>query len=221
MNYYIKDWKEYQHYKVRTPPWIKLHKKLLDDPEFHKLSGDASKTLVMCWLIASETAGYLPDITKLAFRLRIDINVLAEHLIELNHWIKKDDSVMLADRLQDACVEKEEEEEKEKERKNKPPNPLFSNQANPPPDFSEFWQSYPRHHGSPDMAAKAYELARRQGATHQQIMRGANLYAALIRQNATETKYVTSADKWLKEKKWTVDYQVKPAYTPMHPGAGG
>lgn len=219
MTYYIKDWNEYQHYKTRNPPWIKLHKKLLDDPEFHALSGNASKTLAMCWLIASEDKGYLPDINKLAFRLRLDINVLAEHLIELKHWIKKDASITLAEGLQDAC--RETEEETEEERKKEPPNPLFSPQQNPPPDFSEFWQSYPHNHGSQDAASKAYELARRQGATHQQILRGANLYAALIRQNSTETQYVTSADKWLKEKKWTVDYQLKPAYTPMHPGAGG
>ena len=28
---HIKNWGEFQHYKKRNPPWIKLHKKLLDD----------------------------------------------------------------------------------------------------------------------------------------------------------------------------------------------
>lgn len=38
----IKNYKEYQHYKHRNPPWIKLHLSILDDPDFLALS-DASK----------------------------------------------------------------------------------------------------------------------------------------------------------------------------------
>jgi len=38
----IKNYKEYQHYKHRNPPWIKLHLSILDDPDFLSLP-DASK----------------------------------------------------------------------------------------------------------------------------------------------------------------------------------
>lgn len=213
----IKDWNEFQHYKTRNPPWIKLHKKLLDDPEFHALSGDASKTLAMCWLIASENNGYLPAIEKLAFRLRIDSTMLAKHLIELKHWLVDDDSLMLAERLRDACLETETETEK----KDNPPNPLSPAQPEPPPDFSEFWKTYPKNLGSEVSASKAYELARRQGATHSEIIIGARIYAQFVKQNGTDPEFVTQASNWLKEKKWTVDYQLRPSYTPMHPGAGG
>jgi len=43
----IKNWHKFQHYKHRNPPWIKLHRGLLDDPEWFALSGDASKVLAM------------------------------------------------------------------------------------------------------------------------------------------------------------------------------
>ena len=50
----IKNWEKFQHYKGRNPPWIKLHRQLLQNREWHQLSGDASKLLVECWLLASE-----------------------------------------------------------------------------------------------------------------------------------------------------------------------
>ena len=31
----ILNWEKFQHYKVRRPPWIKLHHSLLDDYAFH------------------------------------------------------------------------------------------------------------------------------------------------------------------------------------------
>jgi hypothetical protein len=33
----IKNWSEFQHYKDRNPPWIKLHRALLDDYAFAAL----------------------------------------------------------------------------------------------------------------------------------------------------------------------------------------
>ena len=56
MEYFsIKNWKKYQHYKDRRPPWIKLHNALFDDYEYQALS-DASKLhLITIWLLASRS----------------------------------------------------------------------------------------------------------------------------------------------------------------------
>jgi hypothetical protein len=52
-----KNWKSFQHYKDRAPPWIKLHKTLLDDFKFSRLPL-ASRALAPCiWLLASEYEG--------------------------------------------------------------------------------------------------------------------------------------------------------------------
>jgi hypothetical protein len=33
----VKNWAEFQHYRHRRPPWIKLHHGLLDDFAWHRL----------------------------------------------------------------------------------------------------------------------------------------------------------------------------------------
>jgi len=120
---HIKNWKTYQHYKDRSPPWIKLYHSILDDIEWHKLDPLASKVLVMCWLLASEDAkgeGNLPDIEEMAFRFRIDIKKLKTAISSLNHWIKDDNSNVLADCKQVAMLETETETYKEEKETDKP-----------------------------------------------------------------------------------------------------
>ena len=80
-----KNWKDFQHYKHRNPPWIKLHKSLLDNYEFHSMS-DASKSLALClWLIASESddGSIDADQKKLSFRFRTTIAKIDTSLNEL------------------------------------------------------------------------------------------------------------------------------------------
>ena len=56
----VKNWSEFQHYKDRNPPWIKLHNHLLDDYEFEML-GDAAKGHLLCiWMLASRTKNEMP-----------------------------------------------------------------------------------------------------------------------------------------------------------------
>src|ERR1019366_3474678 len=60
----IKNWHKFQHFKDRRPPWIKLYRDLLDDPDWHELNGDCVKLLVNLWMLASEDKthqGILPD----------------------------------------------------------------------------------------------------------------------------------------------------------------
>ena len=114
MAHVIKDWNKFQHFKDRRPPWIKLYRDILDDPEWFELDAEASKALVMLWLIASETDGYLPDIKKISFRLRIS-EAKAKSLIDkLSHWLVQDDITAISDRYQDDAPETETETETEK-----------------------------------------------------------------------------------------------------------
>lgn len=83
----IKDWHRFQHFKTRRPPWIKLYRDLLDDPEWHELNPISAKYLVMLWLIASENSGSLPCNKKLSFRLRVTEKHLESILSTLNHWL--------------------------------------------------------------------------------------------------------------------------------------
>jgi hypothetical protein len=56
----VKNFEQFQHYKKRSPPWIKLHAALLDDYEFARLP-DASKMHLMgIWILASKTGNRIP-----------------------------------------------------------------------------------------------------------------------------------------------------------------
>lgn len=67
----VKNWEKFQHYKDRRPPWIKLHRTLIDDVDFYELSGAAAKSLILFWIVASDVDGELPGVEALAFRLRL------------------------------------------------------------------------------------------------------------------------------------------------------
>jgi hypothetical protein len=92
-----KNWEEFQHYKDRDPPWIKLHKRLLDDRVFHRLP-DASRALAPClWLLCSETKdGTIKDaVAEISFRLRMTEKKAEEALnplIEAGFFIVEQDA---------------------------------------------------------------------------------------------------------------------------------
>lgn len=81
----IPNWQEFQQYKDRNPPWIKLHKQLLQNREWEEMSGEACKFLVELWLLASESKdGTIAVATDdLAWRCRRDTDQVATLLVEL------------------------------------------------------------------------------------------------------------------------------------------
>lgn len=108
-----RNWSKFQHYKDRRPPWIKLHRELLDNYDWHCLP-TASKALVpMLWLLASEDKGgiIMGDEVEIAFRLRISVSELEEALISLKEGkFFEDASVTLSARLQLAPESRSESE---------------------------------------------------------------------------------------------------------------
>ena len=130
----IKNWKKFQHYKKRRPPWIKLYHEILDCVEWHELDGDSAKHLIMLWLIASESDGELPPIEEIAFRLRVSQSEVTTSLKKLQGWLD-DASNMLATCYQHARPETETEAERETEQTQGA--------------FALFWDSYPRKIGKP------------------------------------------------------------------------
>lgn len=115
-SYRVKDWSEFQHYKDRSPPWIRLHKRLLDNFRFHSLP-DASRALApMLWLLASENddlnSGVIdgPD-EEIAFRLRRTVEEFRKAIKPLTDKgfieVVQHTSNLLAERKQVATPETE------------------------------------------------------------------------------------------------------------------
>jgi len=95
----IRKWTEFQHFKDRNPPWIKLHKNILDQRDISVISDRSFRVLVGLWLLASEDTqkqGILPEIDDIAFRLRIDKSELLKSLQELKHFIDDYDITMIS-----------------------------------------------------------------------------------------------------------------------------
>ena len=111
-----KNWAVFQHYKDRCPPWIKLHRDLLNDRVFMRLP-IASKALApMLWLLASESKDGVFDgsLDELVFRLHITEKEYKDGLkplIDNDFFIVA--SGVLAERLQTAIPETERERETE------------------------------------------------------------------------------------------------------------
>lgn len=79
MRYRIPDWEEFQIYKDRRPPWICLHRTLIDNRKFQSLPLNARAMLPMLWLLASENKDFRSGIIDLtaediAYRLRVKLD---------------------------------------------------------------------------------------------------------------------------------------------------
>lgn len=116
MEYYtVRNWRRFQHYKDRNPPWIKLHFELLASESWVMLD-DASRVLaVACMLIASRNNGLVPnspDYLKRVAYLNKPPNF--KPLIDIGFLESASDCKQM---LADARPERETEEETETDNK--------------------------------------------------------------------------------------------------------
>ena len=160
----VKNWENFQHYKDRTPPWIKLYNHLLDDFEFSCLP-DASKAhLLSIWLLASRTENKIPHNPKwISNKISATEDVNLDILIEFGFLEKissknnelqipeQDASIPLQTPEQDACLEREERERREKEERKKKEQRIEDS-------FNVFWDSYHKK-SAKSQALKAFKSA--------------------------------------------------------------
>lgn len=110
-----KNWARHQHYKGRRPPWIKLHRSILDDPDWGCLAMASKALLPQIWLLASESDDGEIDLDPgaLAWRLRCAVDDVRPAVAELagRGWLEitgtcdadqHDASTMLAERAHGA-----------------------------------------------------------------------------------------------------------------------
>ena len=143
-------WQDFQHYKDRCPPWIKLHRDLLNNKNFIRLP-TASKALApLFWLLASESKSeqgvFDASDDELEFRLRMpvkDIQAGRKSLIDNGFFTVA--SGVLAD-CQQVATPEESRGERETETD----------------AFESFWSIYPKKVAKP-AAVKAFRSAKVNG----------------------------------------------------------
>lgn len=229
----VVNWGELQHYKGRRPLWIKLYRKLLENPNWHALSGDASKLLAECWLVASEyDAGAIPmDAAQLAWRLRRSdvqrVDVLLQEIVRYGFisYEPAADSKPLATRSTSASPEKRREETKTplgasadapvggvlRRARLWPQSPLRAEDGTYqyPPEFEDAWASYPKRAGSnPKMGAyTAFRSCVLKGSDPALLARAAHNYRQAMSQSGKEgTEYVQQASTFYGKKGTWADY---------------
>lgn len=123
----VKDFERFQHYKGRTPPWIKFYNALLDDYRFLQLSDAARSQLMLIWLVASRHSNRIPNDEKYIAQAIHCTSRLQLKALVASGWLylaaaapvaerKQDASNALAERPQSATLEKEREVEGEIEK---------------------------------------------------------------------------------------------------------
>ena len=142
----VKGWSSFQSYKDRKPPWIRLHKSLVDDFEFQMMSSDARAILPMLWLLASEDrdpkSGNIPySMEQIAFRLRQPVKIvvaaveecIAAGFLQSDRPCNESVTKPLQIRTQTVTPETETETETEAEKHIV--------------DFEILWEAYPQKQG--------------------------------------------------------------------------
>ena len=195
----IRHWERFQHYRSRRPPWIKLHRSLLDDRGFAELSDHASKLLVQCWLIASESVdgtidGSVEDVAFRVHRSREDVATALKELVEGGFLAvdKGDASALIALRYRDgteSCPETETETEVETETKKKRVRSYSSL-------FEEVWKLHRR--GPKSSAYDEYRAAVPALITHEGLVSALNGYSKSLSNGFRGVHLV----RFLRDQRW-------------------
>ena len=121
----VKNFEEFQHYKDRSPPWIKLYNELLDNYEFGRLQDASKMHLISIWLLASRSDNHIPyDADWIARKINATESVNLQVLVDAGFIIpeqslpsmEQDASNSIAECKQTARPERETEESREEKR---------------------------------------------------------------------------------------------------------
>lgn len=189
--FHVKNFEKFQHYKDRSPPWIKLYNELLDDYDFGLLP-DASKLhLVAIWLLASRFNNKIPldpkwIARKISATSTVDLTILRNAgFIE---W-DQESSNPLAECKQDAEPEKRTSlvEVEDNTQPASAGSVIVSKVI--PEDFEAFWKAYegPRNSKKPE-ALKAWAATAKIRPPLPDLLRAVANYLAWVAEESRKQK---------------------------------
>jgi hypothetical protein len=192
----VKNFEKFQHYKDRSPPWIKLYNETLDDYAFGCLQDASKMHLIGIWLLASRTDNKIPyDSEWVAKRINANSKVNLQELADAGFIIVSQElheTEQDASGMQAKCLTREEERRDREETEG---------------DFDSFWRNYPKR-ADRRHAEKAYLSALKRDS-HGAILQGLKGYAF-----STDPKFIPLAATWLNGDRWRDE---KPPNAPEDP----
>jgi hypothetical protein len=208
-HYRIVNWKQFQHYNDRSPPWIKLHRSMLTSRTWVSASDSERVLAVACMLIAADTDNKIPaDAVYLKRVAYLNAEPDFDALIRLQ-FIEfiDDDSTSLADASAPIangtkCSSEERRGEKRREDTSAAPpsRGSVSRAAISDEQFLEFKLAYPERNGDYrwKQARGAINARIREGSTFDEILAGARRYAAYCKAGGKiGTEYVKQASSFI------------------------
>lgn len=206
----ILNWRKFQHYGKRRPPWIKIYRTILESREWFDLPDSAARLLVECWLIASESDDGTIDIelNDLAWRLRkpdaskvlADLNILQD-----NNFLEVDSKV-LAPRLQVTIPEGETETEK---------SGHYSTA------FEQWWSNYPRK-VKKHRSFTCWKARLKEGVEVEELTAALERYNRKLKAEGTEEEFIQHPTTFLaKGGGYVEEWKLKMSVPGTQGGAGG
>ena len=194
----VKNFEKFQHYKDRSPPWIRLYNALLDDYDFGLLP-DASKAhLIAIWLLASRYDNKIPlDPEWVSRRINATEPVNLDLLIKSGFLLTDQPCIkVLAERKQVAMPEESRGEQSRAETVSLRSTVVRERQR----EFDEeFWPLWPNHVAKKP-AIKAFHSARKRESL-ETILDGVRRYARTKPDGVNWMHAATflNADRWTDE----------------------
>jgi len=205
MSYYkIKNWELYQHYKHRSPKWIKLYSDFISSDTW-VLGNDASRALAIgCMLLASRLQNNIPaDPEYIRKVLCMNRDPDFTHLLNTGFVEKTDDaSNVLAECTQDASkMLAQSRVEKSRVEKSRVEQKLPCAKSSHDARFEEFWIAYPRKMGK-GAALRSWKRIHPDEELSSKILDAIAKQKTSDQWNRDGGKYIPLPTTWLNQERW-------------------
>jgi len=213
MNYLqITNWDKWQTYRKDRgqPPWIKVHRRLMRNPEWVSLSDSERGQLICLWLLAADKEGSIPNdpdvIKNLCYMTKApNINKFME-LGFVTPDGSQDGVKMASSGSQRDQPKAEAEAEAEKKRKE---YSLYFEKF--------FWNHYPNHNGKKSAFLEFKKIPEEIYKTFPEIIKAQVKSKALKKSNGGFVPEWPDPERWLKKARWEDDIEIPTTSTPGPP----
>lgn len=193
---YIKivNWKRWQTWRSDRgqPPWIKLHRVLLRNPEWNSLSDGEKGQLVCMWILAADKGGKIPAdphvIATLCYLDELPDLERFQNLGFISGWRQGGVNLAPSGRPEESRVEKSRVE---------PPKPPTGGVNG----FQEFWLAYPRKIGK-GAARRSWKRIRPSAELQQQILNSLSQHTYSHDWTREYGRYIPHPATFLNQERW-------------------